>query len=252
MGRGPSQPPPAIASLPTVEDSALPQVQNGDKSTIPGRWEELVAESAPGNRYSLGDPEEGVDAVEPSPPSPPPIPRAFKHKQPCRQPHKCTISQARLEWHQLINDELKDPVEVEVKPSKNAFAKVSSNVMNLQKFYRLVKQRKSSDKKKSKKECGLHRSDSDSLCHDHGDPNVKDGFRSFRKGRGLLIGNTYAAPRAEQRYSDEPRSALLLRCRGADGGDARRYSDPPAATRKQREAWARNTRKLSDSSLRDV
>lgn len=220
----------------------------------PGRWEGMVAESAPAARYRLGDPDDGK--TEP-PPIPPPPPRAFKHKQkqPCRQPHKCTISQARLEWHQLINDGLKDPPEPEVKPSsKNAFAKVSLNVMNLQKFYRLVKQRKTSDKKKSKKDSGLHRSDSDSLCHDHvnGGDDVKDGFRSFRKNRTLSIGNTYSAPRPEQRYSDEPRNSLLARCRGDEFADARRYSDPPAATRKQREAWARNTRKLSDSSLKDM
>lgn len=216
----------------------VPPIETKPDQSKTGRWEGMVAESAP-SRYHISD----TDDPKPEP-IPPPPPRAFKQKQPCRQPHKCTISQARLEWHQLIND----PPEPEVK--KNAFAKVSLNVMNLQKFYRLVKQRKNSDKKKPKKDSGLHRSDSDSLCHDHGN-DVKDGFRSFRKNRGLSIGNTYSAPRAEQRYSDEPRNSQLTRCR-EDVGDARRYSDPPAATRKQREAWARNTRKLSDTSLKDM
>jgi len=205
------------------------------------RWEELVAQSAHGAKYTLGDEEPIEISAEEA--GPPPPPRTFKHKQPCRQPHKCTLAQARNEWHELIKDE--GPQEEE----KKSLVKVSSNVLNLQKFYRLVKQKKS---KKSKLDIGLQRSDSDPFCHELLQESVDtDSFRSFRKNRGLRLGNMYAAPKAEERYSDEPRSALLAKCKATHGLDVRRYSDPLAAAFKQREVWATHTRKLSDSSLKD-
>ncbi|KAL0279455.1 UNVERIFIED_CONTAM: hypothetical protein PYX00_001004 [Menopon gallinae] len=160
--------------------------------------------------------------------------RPIKHKQPCRQPHKCddrslhgrkyplnrnnthpldnllkkeyseleldqiprvnSLSQTRLEWHQLIqkDKELASKDDIKIN-NKNSFSKVSINVLNLQRFSRLVRQRKNCDssdgdekkklKKGSLKSKQLKRSDSNS---EKKEDSRDGGFRSLRNKKHSL------------------------------------------------------------------
>ena len=58
-------------------------------------------------------------------------------------PRVNSLSQTRLEWHQLIQDDKEEKKKSKLNiPNKNSFSKVGINVLNLQKFSKLVRQKK--------------------------------------------------------------------------------------------------------------
>ncbi|KAK6624841.1 hypothetical protein RUM44_011705 [Polyplax serrata] len=110
-------------------------------------------------------------------------------------PRVNSLSQTRLEWHQLIQDDKEiEKEKPKVSNNKNSFSKVSINVLNLQRFSKLVRQRKNCDttvpsedkwKSKSKKDCQVKEPSTDLLKRSDSNSDGKkeskdDGFRSLR------------------------------------------------------------------------
>lgn len=288
--------------------------QNGDKKLDDDdsslRWQKLVVSTKQNNKYNLDD--DGKKNEMTSlilKPLQPPFPadkpaendedgdisisplqrhlcRPIKHKQPCRQPHKCedkhfhgrkyplnrnnthpldnlfkkeysefeieqiprvnSLSQTRLEWHQLIQDDKEAAKEESKTNNKTSFSKVSISVLNLQRFSRLVRQRKNNcdnnglgDDKKNKSKKGSQKSKtlkrSDSSSENKKDVKNEGGFRSLRNRKNVLNDSidNYADVPKDKINSALQWQRLVQRHRERKGiEDIARYSEGPTSNKK--------------------
>lgn len=212
--------------------------------------------------------------------------RPIKHKQPCRQPHKCeekslqrryplnrihthppdnlinksgfpdcvldqlprvnSLSQTRLEWHQLIqNDKEVSKEKPKVNSNKNSFTKVSISVLNLQRFSRLVRQKKNCDsnglsddkcknksRKVSEKLNVLKRSDSSSESNKNEN---FEGFRSLRNNKNRsndAIDNYSNSIKDKLSMSAQMHKVLHKNKEKKEVDDVARYSEEPTPNSK--------------------